>query len=537
MFIASISVANTTISSDLLYSTDQVSVVIDSSTVFLWLPQAVCVRFAETLGLVYDDAMNLYTFPANSSQHANLLASNLTFTFTLSNVLSSPDIVNITLPYTAFDLELTPPSVPENSSLLYFPLRQALVENQFTIGRVFLQEAYIIADYERNNFSIYQAVHTSQPVQNTSIVSITRPSTSNFEGPPKEKAGEIRLSTGAIVGIAVSAISLTALITLAILYFCRQRHKKNENDEKPMTPPRSLLDRLRRRKEPSAHEASGDTCYPTEVGADASHERFELPAPLGPAELDSESGTLDGTTEGGSSTQESANLSAYERARRKIERQQAAARAQTSAEDYPIEKNETDMSPVAHYRPPDVSDEIALVSPLGPESGGSLTIDGGPSPVSPGFNSTLISPASAQPPTYRRIDPTNVVYAGRLPDNVQLPQIVPRMVGRDGRTIRTDETVTDPNSSLGSQFTENESDELYESGETRDEVAMSLPSESSEESEPKPRREFSLRGEQLEESSDPWESRRRLEGEDLVHVPQPAENRFSWEEERTDGTD
>jgi hypothetical protein len=32
-------------------------------------------------------------------------------------------------------------------------------------------------------------------------------------------------------------------------------------------------------------------------------------------------------------------------------------------------------------------------------------------------------------------------------------------------------------------------------------------------------------------------NRRRLDGEDLVHVPQPAENRFSWEEERLDGTD
>ena len=32
-------------------------------------------------------------------------------------------------------------------------------------------------------------------------------------------------------------------------------------------------------------------------------------------------------------------------------------------------------------------------------------------------------------------------------------------------------------------------------------------------------------------------NRRRIDGEDLVHVPQPAANRFSWEEERLEGTD
>jgi len=260
--------------------------------------------------------------------------------------------------------------------------------------------------------------------------------------------------------------------------------------------------------------------------------------------MDSESGTLDGTTENGSSTQDSGNISAYERARRKLERQQAAAAQlqRQTTDNYPVEKNETDVSPIAHYRPPEIPDtESPLVSPVGPESGGSLTISGAPSPVSPGFVSAPTSPISAPPPTYRRIDPSNVVYAGRLPDNVRLPQIVPRMIGPDGRTIRTEETVSDPtSSSLGSHFTEMESGGLYSSGDTRgiDAGPVSLPSEPSEESEPRTRREYSLRGEtHIEEMLDPWGSRRRLDGEDLVHVPQPAENRFSWEEERTEGTD
>ncbi|PMD62381.1 uncharacterized protein K444DRAFT_717009 [Hyaloscypha bicolor E] len=58
------------------------------------------------------------------------------------------------------------------------------------------------------------------------------------------------------------------------------------------------------------HEAGGSTNYPTELAADAPHERFELPAPLGPAELDSDSRTWEGTIANG--TADSAGLSAYE---------------------------------------------------------------------------------------------------------------------------------------------------------------------------------------------------------------------------------
>lgn len=541
VYINSISVANTSFSSDLLYSTDRVFANIDSSTPYLWLPKPACDRFAESLGLTYDNSLNLYTFDANSSQHDVLQNAGLSFTFSLSDIESSPNLVNITLPYTAFDLQLTYPAIPDtdyadtNSTMYYFPLRQAMDETQYTIGRVFLQEAYLITDYERNNFSIHQAVHTADPIQNISIVSITRPSDSVLSGPPQHSNG-MKLSTGGIIGIVIAAVVITVLLTFAVFFWYRVRHKKTVDDEKPVHKP-TFLDRLRRRRQPLAHtpEASGDTNYPTEVGADASHERFELPAPLGPVELDSESGTWDGTTEHGSSTGDSPNISAYERARRKLERQRSAAQMQKT-ENYPVEKNETDISTVPHYRPLQTPDtDSPLISPMGPESGGSLTISGQTSPVSPGFVSAPISPTA--PPTYTRINPANVVYAGRLPDNVQLPQIVPRMIGPDGRTIRSEETFSEP-STLGSQYTENGSDDLYRSGDTQDVNAPSLPSAPSEQSEPRVRKDHSLgRETSIQELLDPWGSRRRLEGEDLVHVPQPAENRFSWEEERTDGTD
>lgn len=556
VYIDSISVSNTTFSSDLLYSTDRVLATIDSSTPFIWLPKPACDRFAQSLGLIYDQLLNLYTFAANSTAHNVLQNSSLTFMFSLSDISSSPDTVTITFPYDAFDLQLTYPAIPgtgftdANSTMFYFPLRQATDETQYTVGRVFLQEAYLITDYERNNFSIHQAVHTPASILNTSIVAITRPPSSILSGPPVHSSGT-RLSTGAIVGIVVGAVVVTAMMIFAVLCCRRKRDKRPADDEKPIAQSCSFLSCLRRRKQPLTHEADGDINYPTEVGADATHERFELPAPLRATELDSDSGTLNGTSERGCSTHGSANITAYERARRKLERQGSALQAQHNKNNAGV-KTDADISPVGHYRPLEIPDtESPLVSPLGPQSRGSSTVSGVPSPVSPGFVSSPTS-QGAPPPRYTKINPAKVVYAGRLPSDVQLPQIMPRMIDRDGRTIRSDETFSEP-STLGSHYTEFEDELLDTSGDTRglnawpspqvegrsaDEGHPPSPSEPWDEDESRARRVYSREGvSNTQEMLDPWESRRRLEGEDLVHVPQPAANRFSWEEERTEGKD
>jgi hypothetical protein len=585
-YINSVSVSSSASSNNwttpvqLLSTVDRVSAVIDSTTPYLWLPQSVCERFAESLGLTYNESLNIYSFDGNPAQHEVLENAQLTFTFTLSDIQSSGDDVNITLPYDAFDLQMTFPAIPgtsygaTNSSAYYFPLKQATNEAQYVIGRAFLQEAYIITDYERNTFSVHQAIHIADPIGNTSIVSITRPSDSSLSPPPtSSKKG---LSKGAIIGIVITAAMLVAILCFVIFALCRRRRRHRQgsdasSSEKLSSPPRTFLGRFRRRRAPQCHEATGSVSYPTEVGADAEHERFELPAPLGPAELDSESGTLYGMTERDTSTQDSLNVSAYERARRKLERQQnATSPCSPTTDDYPIEKSGHDISPVTHYRPeisiPDI--ETPLVSPVGGDgSGGSLTISGAPSPVSPGFGPRAETAPLSPPPTYRRVNPQNVVYAGRLPDNVQLPQIVPRIIGPDGNTIRAEQTLeTEPGtfgsgygsageSSLGSLYTEmqeqntNDMDDevdLYGSGSERGASAVDVgegqPRAVREEDESKFLREDiqSLRADiQTREILETVAvaNRRRLNGEDLVHVPQPAEHRFSWEEERLDGTD
>ena len=137
-------------------------------------------------------------------------------------------------------------------------------------------------------------------------------------------------------------------------------------------------------------------------------------------------------------------------------------------EIYHVEKNQTDVLPVAHYRSSDIEPPVSPIF-----GGASPTIDDDPSPVSPGFVSPPTSPLAPPPdppPRYRRINSVNVVYAGRLPDSIQLTAVVPRLIGAEGGTVQTIESASTDlagtNSSLGSHFTERESEYLYGSRNT-----------------------------------------------------------------------
>ncbi|CAF9910717.1 MAG: hypothetical protein ALECFALPRED_006806 [Alectoria fallacina] len=205
---------------------------IDSSTPYLWLPEAVCLKFAKAFGLTYDNAVQLYTFGSDPGQREVLLDWNMTFQFAVVDFLGSSNSVSLSLPYKAFDLQLsypypglnaTPSSLPTN----YFPLRKAANNTQYTIGRTFLQETYLKVDYERNNFSIFQATFSPTALTDTNLISITRPKNSTFTGPEVVPPKPI-LSKAGIAGVAVGgAIALVSLFCLIVLYVCFRRGNAN----------------------------------------------------------------------------------------------------------------------------------------------------------------------------------------------------------------------------------------------------------------------------------------------------------------------
>ena len=70
-----------------------------------------------------------------------MLAQNASLTFQISTDETSPDSVDIVLPYASFDLEVRDTYPNVNSTTRYFPLKRAANDSQYTLGRTFLQEA------------------------------------------------------------------------------------------------------------------------------------------------------------------------------------------------------------------------------------------------------------------------------------------------------------------------------------------------------------------------------------------------------------
>lgn len=260
---------------------------IDSSTPYLWLPGAVCDNFAAALNLTYNETLALYVF-ANDSSPDVLQEWNLTFTFEIGNLPGAYDNIKLTVPYSAFNLELSygfPNFDGEFGSppLSYFPVRRASSDSEYIIGRAFLQETYLMVDYERNTFSLSQALITEESVNNVNLQAITRPSDSIFPGPESEhKAG---LSTGAKAGIAVG-VCLGVILLAVLIWLALRRRKANKVDpgrsEKPKR--RSLFGKFTKPSDSATtvSELLGDKNHPTEIPADSTNSRFELPgsAPL-----------------------------------------------------------------------------------------------------------------------------------------------------------------------------------------------------------------------------------------------------------------
>ncbi|KAH7349056.1 aspartic peptidase domain-containing protein [Pyrenochaeta sp. MPI-SDFR-AT-0127] len=196
---------------------DSIYVNLDFTVPHLWLPYDTCDRFASVFNLRYDNSTDLYLI--DEETHDALLERNPTITIGLGASANPTERVNIDLPYAAFDLEASHP-IYQNSTR-YFPIRRAN-DSQYTLGRVFMQEAYVIVDYERGNFSVHQALFPSSNEQR--IVTIPTKDTKPID--------RDRLDAGQIVAIAMSvAVLLGICIALAIFSKRRKNAVKLEGQE------------------------------------------------------------------------------------------------------------------------------------------------------------------------------------------------------------------------------------------------------------------------------------------------------------------
>ena len=122
--------------------TDSILTLVDSTVPHIWLPPEACQAFEAAFGISYNPISNLYL--VNDTLHDTLKKRNASIIFEISNNGKDDPSINITLPYASFDLEVQKgyPLVTKTSK--YFPLRRARDDTQYTLGRTFLQESYVL---------------------------------------------------------------------------------------------------------------------------------------------------------------------------------------------------------------------------------------------------------------------------------------------------------------------------------------------------------------------------------------------------------
>ena len=203
---------------------------IDSLVPHIWLPINVCAAFEQAFNLTWNSTAELYLL--TEDEHSNLVNLNANITIKLGSSAAGNDSVDIVMPYGAFDLTVSSPIV--ESPTHYFPLKRAQNDTQYTLGRAFLQQAYVIADYDRSNFSVSQALFPATSVAKNIVATLPPDVAPNQKKPPLGKGAMIAIIASALIGF---------LVTLGIIRYNRRRRRRQppeppaDIDKKEVTAP------------------------------------------------------------------------------------------------------------------------------------------------------------------------------------------------------------------------------------------------------------------------------------------------------------
>jgi hypothetical protein len=197
---------------------------IDSSRPYIYLPSKVCRVVLKKLKLLPDPGTN--HFLISPSMHTDYMEQNPMLEFELASLKTDNDTMTINMPYLSLALNLGFPHLsPPGNKSLYFPMRCTNDSHQYVLGRAFLQEAYLIVNYERQKFTLSQVDWKKLSAKSAQVIAI---SSDKLEVPgylttnaPEDK----KLSTSAISGIAVG-IGIFLALVLVLLYWYRHRSIK-----------------------------------------------------------------------------------------------------------------------------------------------------------------------------------------------------------------------------------------------------------------------------------------------------------------------
>jgi hypothetical protein len=206
---------------------------IDSTLPYLFLPAEVCDRLQNVFGLQFDNETGLYFL--NDTQREENFDRHFTFTISVTDGVAHG---NSTLLFNIrdFDMQTTRPLGKFQNGTNIFPIRRAH-SGVPVLGRAFLQRAYIVADFQRQNFTVVPAIYSTEE----KIIPILDPSET---GSPNETGStdpsvihhepHHGLNEADVAGIAVGVAVGVILILLGIFYASRRRRRRRANAVKPV---------------------------------------------------------------------------------------------------------------------------------------------------------------------------------------------------------------------------------------------------------------------------------------------------------------
>ncbi|KAF4632153.1 hypothetical protein G7Y89_g5982 [Cudoniella acicularis] len=231
---------------------------VDPAAAYLSLPQSACDAITSNLPVIFKPDFGLYLWNTSDPQYQRIISSPAFLGFTFRMNSSVTQNVTINVPFSLLNLTLEPPIV--SSPTFYFPCAPSN-GTVFTLGRAFLQAAFMGVSWETNRDGVWflgQAPGPNTPSRAGAVITAIQPtdrfiipSTNSWiatwnttwkpigsnvvnantttipqsNSPSSSPTAAPTLSTGAIAGGTVAGIAVITLIILGVFFFLRRRKR------------------------------------------------------------------------------------------------------------------------------------------------------------------------------------------------------------------------------------------------------------------------------------------------------------------------
>lgn len=120
-----------------------VTVELDFTRPYLYLPQSTCDNIASTLPVTFNPDLGLYFWNTDDDNYRKIVTSPAYVSFLFQKDSTNNKNITIKVPFALLNLTLEPPLVSEETP--YFPCYPS--DNVYSLGRAFLQAAFVAEDF------------------------------------------------------------------------------------------------------------------------------------------------------------------------------------------------------------------------------------------------------------------------------------------------------------------------------------------------------------------------------------------------------